>query len=292
MRPILLIAKNFAREQRWPLFFLLLWVLGWATFGVFADPRSGPEDALMIFRQLAVYSVTFGVFFGSSAIQADQRSRRILGVLSKGISRRQYIFGLLAGIALVLGVFCLCMGFTASWLLGRFGFSEGAMWFGMLALWTACMLTAAAVVYLRDGPVRFAAVFFGDVYIFLDILPKMAAGCLIGVFSTLLIPREVVARLVGAESGFTGLVIATFAGVVMPATSSRQFLQSAADEIGGVRPQHAHIPPGPFFACADESRLQGMTLVRQFCDGRAQLRGQFVGDGPAEQFLLVGEQQV
>ena len=81
---------------------------------------------------------------------------------------------------------------------------------------TVCMLTAAVVVYLRDGQERFAAVFFNDVEIFLDILPKMAAGCLIGVFWTLLIPREVVARLVGAESGFTGLVIATFAGVVMP----------------------------------------------------------------------------
>ena len=108
MRPVLLIAKNFAREQRWPLFFLLLWVLGWATFGVFADPRSGPEDALMIFRQLAVYSVTFGVFFGSSAIQADQRSRRILSVLSKEFPRRQYIFGLLAEIA-PSWAFCLCM---------------------------------------------------------------------------------------------------------------------------------------------------------------------------------------
>ena len=84
------------------------------------------------------------------------------------------------------------------------------------ALITACMLTAAAVVYVRDGWDRFAAVFLGDVHIFVDILPKMGAGCLIGVFSTLLIPREMVARLVGAESGFRGLVIATFAGVIMP----------------------------------------------------------------------------
>ena len=159
MRPVLLIANNFAREQRWPLFFLLLWVLGWATFGVFEDPHSGPEDALMIFRQLAVYSVTFGVFFGSSAIHADQRSRRILAVLSKGISRRQYIFGLLTGIALVLGVFCLCMGFTASWLLGRFGFNEVEMWFGMLALWTACILTASLTLSLSTFlPPLFAAI--------------------------------------------------------------------------------------------------------------------------------------
>ncbi|MBI3645384.1 MAG: hypothetical protein HY233_05415 [Acidobacteriales bacterium] len=158
MRPVFLIAKNFAREQRWPLFFLLLWVLGWALFGLLDDER-GPEDALMIFRQLAVYSVTFGVFFGSSAIQADQRSRRILAVLSKGISRRQYIFGLLAGIALVLGIFCICMGFTASWLLGRYGFSAGPLWFGMLGLWTACLLAASLTLSLSTFlPPLFAAI--------------------------------------------------------------------------------------------------------------------------------------
>ena len=81
---------------------------------------------------------------------------------------------------------------------------------------SVCMICAAAVVYARDGADRFAAVFFSDVHIFLDILPKMAAGCLIGVFATLLIPRELVARLVGAESGFAGLIIATFAGAIMP----------------------------------------------------------------------------
>ena len=84
------------------------------------------------------------------------------------------------------------------------------------AVITVLMVAAAVTVYLRDGWDRFAGVFLGDVHIFLDILPKMAAGCLIGVFSTLLIPREMVARLVGAESGFTGLAVATFAGAIMP----------------------------------------------------------------------------
>jgi ABC-type transport system involved in multi-copper enzyme maturation permease subunit len=164
MRPVFLIATNFAREQRWPLFFLLLWVVGWATFGLFDDPRGGPDDALMIFRQLAVYSITFGVFFGSSAIQADQRSRRILAVLSKGISRRQYVSGLLAGIALILGLFCLCMGFTAAWLLGRYGFSESAIWFEMLALWTACLLTASLTLMLSTFmPPMLAAIGSGTV---------------------------------------------------------------------------------------------------------------------------------
>ena len=161
MRPVLLIARNFAREQRWPLFFLLLWVVGWALVGL-VDPERNPDDALMIFRQLAVYSVTFGVFFGSSAIQADQRSRRVLAVLSKGISRSQYILGLLMGIAVVLGIFCLCMGFTATWLLGRFGFQIGTLWFGMLALWTACLLTSSLTLSFSTFlPPLFAAIATG-----------------------------------------------------------------------------------------------------------------------------------
>ena len=84
------------------------------------------------------------------------------------------------------------------------------------ALVTLCVVIAAVVIYFRDGQARFVAVFLNDAGIFLDILPKMAAGCMIGVFSTMLIPREVVARWVGAESGLMGLLIATAAGVIMP----------------------------------------------------------------------------
>ena len=44
----------------------------------------------------------------------------------------------------------------------------------------------------------------------------MLAGCLIGSFVTLLLPREVVARLVGAGSGFPGLLLAAFVGAFLP----------------------------------------------------------------------------
>jgi hypothetical protein len=51
------------------------------------------------------------------------------------------------------------MGFTASWLLGRYGFDEGAMWFGILALWTACLLTASLTLSLSTFmPPLFAAI--------------------------------------------------------------------------------------------------------------------------------------
>ena len=81
---------------------------------------------------------------------------------------------------------------------------------------TALMVAAAAAVFWRDGPDRFAAVLRSDLGIFVGILPKMLAGCLIGGFVILLLPREVVVRWVGAESGFTGLLIASSIGVILP----------------------------------------------------------------------------
>ena len=60
---------------------------------------------------------------------------------------------------------------------------------------------AAATVYLRDGRRHFLDVLVNDVSLFGEMLPKVLAGCLIGAFVTLLLPREMVARWVGHESG-------------------------------------------------------------------------------------------
>ncbi|HME29010.1 MAG TPA: permease [Pseudolabrys sp.] len=75
---------------------------------------------------------------------------------------------------------------------------------------------ASATVYIRDGREHFLSVLFGDVTLFAEMLPKVLAGCLIGAFVTLLLPREMVARWVGHESGFTGLLIAAFFGFLLP----------------------------------------------------------------------------
>jgi len=84
------------------------------------------------------------------------------------------------------------------------------------AIIAAMALTAAATVYVRDGREHFFAILFGDVTLFAEMLPKVLAGCLIGAFVTLLLPRELVARWVGHESGFPGLLIAAFFGFLLP----------------------------------------------------------------------------
>jgi uncharacterized membrane protein YraQ (UPF0718 family) len=77
-------------------------------------------------------------------------------------------------------------------------------------------LAAAATVYVRQGQARFLEILLSDLDLFVWMLPKVLAACLIAAFVAVLLPRELVARWVGAESGFLGLVIGAFAGVILP----------------------------------------------------------------------------
>lgn len=80
----------------------------------------------------------------------------------------------------------------------------------------AVMIPAAIAVYVRDGRDRFLEILFHDFWMFVDIMPKVLAACLIAAFVAVLMPRDAVVRWVGAESGFLGLVIATIAGIIVP----------------------------------------------------------------------------
>jgi uncharacterized membrane protein YraQ (UPF0718 family) len=77
-------------------------------------------------------------------------------------------------------------------------------------------ITAGAIVYFRDGSERFLSILGTDLELYIGMLPKMMAGCLIAAFVTRLLPREVVARVVGAESGLLGLFIAMLMGAALP----------------------------------------------------------------------------
>ena len=84
------------------------------------------------------------------------------------------------------------------------------------AVIAAVAIAAAAAVYLRDGQEHFLSIFGSDLTLFGEMLPKVLAGCLIGAFVTMILPRELVARWVGHESGFTGLAVAAFFGFLLP----------------------------------------------------------------------------
>jgi uncharacterized membrane protein YraQ (UPF0718 family) len=78
------------------------------------------------------------------------------------------------------------------------------------------VLGAGTTVLVRDGAGKALEVLEGDVVLFITMMPNLMAGCLVGAFIALLLPREVVNRWVGSEAGFTGIVIATVAGAILP----------------------------------------------------------------------------
>jgi uncharacterized membrane protein YraQ (UPF0718 family) len=78
------------------------------------------------------------------------------------------------------------------------------------------VIAAATTVFVRDGKDRFLDILYHDLRLFADVLLKVGAGCLIGAFLARLLPRELVAKWIGAESGILGLFVATLLGAVLP----------------------------------------------------------------------------
>jgi ABC-type transport system involved in multi-copper enzyme maturation permease subunit len=147
MKPIVLIAGNFVREQRWPIVVLLAWILLLAIVHRLAELSRTKEDLLFLFQQVATYVLVFTVFFGISAIRNERRSRRILPVLAKGIRRSQYIAGLLMGMLLASAIFCVALLFAGVGILGAFGYAPGQVIYLLSALLIACLLTGAVTLF-------------------------------------------------------------------------------------------------------------------------------------------------
>jgi uncharacterized membrane protein YraQ (UPF0718 family) len=110
--------------------------------------------------------------------------------------------------------------------------------------WSTGAIAVAAVaagiaVYFLEGRDRFLAILVGDMGLMVYMTPKVLAGCLIGTLVTLLLPREVVTRWIGAESGWSGLVIAFIAAVILPGNPLTIFpvagaLLAVGAEVGAV----------------------------------------------------------
>lgn len=87
---------------------------------------------------------------------------------------------------------------------------------------------SALYIWRRDGSAVALSVFEEDALLFLEIVPKVVAGTLIGALVRLMVPREVIVRWLGASSGWRGLLIATLAGVLIPAGPFTVFPLAAA----------------------------------------------------------------
>lgn len=144
MRAILLIGTNFARTQWLPGAIMTAYLAG--IGGVFGWHEQHPD--VHFFLQWGAYNVIFvGTMIAIPAIWSEQRSRRVLAVLSKGIGRWQYLGGILCGCAMVSAWFCLLVGIITAWLCHKGGIPAGGLPALTLVLFLCCVTAASAAVF-------------------------------------------------------------------------------------------------------------------------------------------------
>jgi hypothetical protein len=132
---------NFIREQKLALVVLLVWIAGFGI--VFTFWRGDDtEHLLLIFRQQAVYGVLFTMFVSASALHMERKTRRIIAVLSKGITRAEYLAGYMLGCGFFGGIFVVALGLVNWWLALQFHF-EPNLNGALLAVWVASLVAAS-----------------------------------------------------------------------------------------------------------------------------------------------------
>lgn len=100
-------------------------------------------------------------------------------------------------------------------------------------------VVSGLAVWVFKGSSVFYDTLDGDARLILRIVPLIGAGFLIGGFSQILIPSDLVGRWLGAESGMRGIAIATIAGIFTPGGPIISFplvvaLASAGADIGAL----------------------------------------------------------
>lgn len=147
MIPILLIALNFLREQRWPLLVLLAWVVLSSFASGIGSEKLAVDDVLFFLKTQAVYGVAFVAFLSGAAIHNERKSRRILAVLSKGLYRGQYIAGLLTGVLAAALLYCGAMGAAGSVMFTEARLPQAQLWGVIALLATALVVTATIAMF-------------------------------------------------------------------------------------------------------------------------------------------------
>lgn len=154
MRPIILIAGNYVREQRWIVAAWVAMALGFAGIIAGLDARPAAEDVDFYFSQQALFAVGLGAFLAASAIHNERKSRRIVAVLSKSVHRGQYVAGLLAGVFTCCAAHGLSVALARSWLAARLDLPLEPVWTSTAVVLMAAWLAASVAMFCStfSGP--------------------------------------------------------------------------------------------------------------------------------------------
>ena len=192
MRAVWLLALNFAFEQRWTVVVMLVYGV---FLGSIALYKPQPQDVVSLARMMAMYGVLFGGVLAAAAVQQDRRTRRILSVLSKGITRGQYLAGVLLGIFLALCVYWLVVAVAMTWAAARVGLNPASVSTYVVFTLSACLLALVTPLFFATlFPPMLALGFAGAVLALAAVAPEPLRT---------LLSVETLARTLG-EYAFTG----------------------------------------------------------------------------------------
>jgi uncharacterized membrane protein YraQ (UPF0718 family) len=94
---------------------------------------------------------------------------------------------------------------------------KARVWFGRLGGWyTLFGLASLGACWLIAGPAAVQASLRSDAGLIVSLIPIYIGALLVGGFAQALLPRDIVARWLGAESGMRGLFVGALAGLLTP----------------------------------------------------------------------------
>ncbi len=148
MKAVSLIAANFLREHRWPVLILFAWIVLTALAAAgFGRDRVVSDDVVFYVQQQAVYICVFSAFLAADAIHNERKSRRILLVLSKAISRGQYLLAVIVGTSTMAAAYALVFGLCGVWLTARAALPSGQLWSVVLLVMAGSVITATVAMF-------------------------------------------------------------------------------------------------------------------------------------------------
>lgn len=142
------IALNFVRENRWAVLILLGWIIFTTVVTAgFGRERVLPDDVVFFVQQQAVYICAFSAFLAANAIHNERKSRRILLVLSKAVSRREYLLAMLIGTLTMTAVYAVLFGVCCTWLAKRAALPTDGVWLVAVLVLAGSAIAAAVGMF-------------------------------------------------------------------------------------------------------------------------------------------------
>ena len=137
------IAWRLLWANRWLWLLLVLWPWGMTAVLLAGGLQPSPEDVEAALAQQSLYGLALVAFTGGALLGNEQRSRRVVLVLSRAVSRRQYLGALWLSAFLPLVAYVLDLALTGPVL----GATAPALWqtLGALLLLSTTMASLAVL---------------------------------------------------------------------------------------------------------------------------------------------------